>query len=222
MKTKPNTLFTGLCLLLLASVLPAAEMTRLDARSGSKMRLEGTSDIHDWQAESSLILGSIEVGSNFPIDPGQNVPPGKVEARGEATITVRSLFSVTKEGKRYDDKMDAKMWEMLKGQTNPKITFKLNQLVLKEVPKDKSSPYLFDSKGDLTVAGATKPVSMAVKIMPQGEKNGDKRVKISGTVPLKMSDFGISPAVILFAKTADELTVKFDWVVGHKPVSAAK
>src|ERR1039457_2471377 len=54
-------------LLLLAMVsLPAAgQTTTLAARSGSKMRIEGTSNIHDWQCESPIIGGKMEVGPNF-------------------------------------------------------------------------------------------------------------------------------------------------------------
>src|SRR6266446_543349 len=110
----------GLWLLALAPAPAAEQMTRLDARSGSKMRLEGTSTLHDWQAESHLIAGFLEVGPNFPIEPGQTVAPGKVEVRGEAAVNVRSLSSIYKDGKSYDDKMDQKMRDMLKQDTNPK------------------------------------------------------------------------------------------------------
>src|SRR5437763_3339436 len=89
----------GLWLLAIAPAPAAEQMTRLDARSGSKMRLEGTSTLHDWQAESPIITGYIEVGPNFPMAPGQPATPGKVEAHGEATIMVRSLRSVESDGK---------------------------------------------------------------------------------------------------------------------------
>jgi hypothetical protein len=72
------------------------------------MRIEGTSSIHDWQAQSTLIGGSIEVGPNFPITPGQEVKPGKIEVHGQAFIRVRSLLSVEKNGTHYKDKMDLK------------------------------------------------------------------------------------------------------------------
>src|SRR5882757_8078121 len=54
-----------------ASTPASGSLIRLDARSGSKMRLEGTSTIHDWQVESPLILGYLEVGPNFPLEAGQ-------------------------------------------------------------------------------------------------------------------------------------------------------
>lgn len=195
----------------------SAGMTRLDASAGSKIRLEGTSIIHDYQAESSLIGGFLEVGSNFPMEPGQVVSPGKVEARGVAFVTIRSLRSVEKDGRPYSDDMDDKMWKLLKQTSFPRIVYHLEELTLKEAPKDKTAPYLFDSKGDLAVAGVTNKLSMPVTVMPLG----DKKFKLTGSAPLKMTDFGIQPAGIL-VKTANEVTIKFEWVVGQKkPASAA-
>ena len=66
---KKRTLIAGtVALLLLATVsLPAADqMTTFAARSGSKMRIEGTSNIHDWQVESPFIGGMMEVGPELP------------------------------------------------------------------------------------------------------------------------------------------------------------
>src|SRR5258706_14278849 len=217
---KPNTKifaqFVGsiaFCLLASAPLLAAEQMTRLDALSGSKMTLEGTSSFHDWEVKSSLIGGFLEVGSNFPLEPGQSVSPGKVEAQGLAFVTVRSLKSTA-----GHDRMDEKMWEMLKQPANPTIVYHLSGLVLKEAPKDKDAPYLFDSTGELAVAGVTNKLSMPVSILPLG----DKKLKITGSAPLKMTDFGIQPATIVFAKTGDDVTIKFEWMVGQKkPASAA-
>jgi hypothetical protein len=214
-KPKISLLFLGSIALLLASwsLRAADQMTRLDALPGSKMRLEGTSSFHDWEVQSPFIGGSLEVGSNFPMEPGQSVSPGKVEARGQAYVPVAALRSTA-----GHDTMDDKMHEMLKQPANPKIVYHLSGLVLKEVPKDKNAPYVFDSTGELAVAGVTNKLSMPVSVLPLG----DKKFKITGSTPLKMTDFGVQPASILFAKTGDDVTIKFDWMVGQKkPASAA-
>src|SRR5664279_5111790 len=101
---KTRTLIAGtIALSLLATLsLPAADqMTTFAARSGSKMRIEGTSNIHDWQVESPFIAGIMEVGPNFPMEPGQVVTLGKVEAKAEVFIMVRSLKSIEKDGRPY-------------------------------------------------------------------------------------------------------------------------
>lgn len=194
----------------------AADLTKLSARSGSKMRVEGTSNIHDWQVESPLIGGSLDVDSNFPTEPGQSVAPGKIEAKGEAFVTVRSLKSIEKDGSAYSDKMDEIMFEKLNASTQPRITFKLTELTLKEAAKSKDAPYVFDSKGQVTVAGVSKDVAMTVNVLPQV----DKKIKISGSVPLKMSDFKIDPPAPAIAlgiiKTGDDVKVIFDWMVAPR------
>src|SRR6478736_357676 len=103
-------------LLLLAglSVQAADQMTKYYAKSGSKMRMEGTSNIHDWQVEGTLIGGFFEVGPNFPSEPGQFATPGKIDAHAEPFIMVRSLKSVEKDGKPYSDKMDDVMFDHLR------------------------------------------------------------------------------------------------------------
>ena len=219
MKTKLNTvLFGTIAVLSFLSAGPtsAADLTRLDARSGSKMRLEGTSTVHDWQVESPLILGYIEVGPNFPIDPGQNATPGKVEVKGEATITVKSLRSIEKDGKLYSDTMDQKMYDMMSYTNHPKIIYHPTELVLKEVPKDKNEPYVFESKGALIIAGVTNTISMPVKVTHVA---GGK-IKISGTIGLKMTDFKIEPASIVVAKTGNDVKIIFEWVLGKRPAAA--
>src|SRR5512138_339746 len=99
----------GYIALALAAVLPlqAADTIRLNSKPGSlKVRIEGTSNIHDWQVEGKLIGGYMEVGQNFPLEPGKAAEPGKVDAKVEAFIPVRSLRSVEKDGSPYSTKMD--------------------------------------------------------------------------------------------------------------------
>src|ERR1039457_7375903 len=155
---KIRTLIAGsIALSLLVTVsLPAADqMTTFTARSGSKMRIEGTSNIHDWQVESPFIGGMIEAGTGFPTEPGQAVTPGKVEAKADVFILVRALKSIEKDGKPYSDKMDEVMWEHLKEAKSKKIVYRLSELTLKEAAKAKDTPYVFEAKGDLAVAGVT-------------------------------------------------------------------
>jgi hypothetical protein len=210
-------------LLALLSLNAAAQTTRFDAKSGSKMRIEGTSSVHDWQVESPLIGGYLEVGPGFPVEPGQGATPGKVDAKAEAKISVRLLKSIEKDGKPYMDSMDEIMYGKLKIKEYPQIVYRLDELVLKEPAKDKNSPYLFDSKGELAVAGVTNKISMPVSILPLGEN----KLKISGTTVVKMTDFKIEPPAPTVAlgliKTGDEVKLIFDWmVVQKKPAAQGK
>lgn len=208
-------------LLLLASSLHAAEpLTRFDPMPGSKVRIEGTSSVHDWQVEGKLIGGHLEAGPAFPSEPGQAVQPGKVDARAEAFIPVRSLKSIEKDGRPYSDSMDDIMYEKLLQPTNPRILYRLDELVLKEAPGAGNAPYVFEARGELVVAGVTNRLAMPVTVTPLG----NKRLKISGNTALKMTDFRIKPPAPAIAlgliKTGDEVKLIFEWVVGQKATGA--
>jgi len=221
---KTRTLLGGTIagLLLLGLSLQAADLARYNAKPGTlKMRMEGTSNIHDWQVEGSIIGGYLEVAPEFPVEPGQAATPGKVEARGEAYIPVRSLFSIEKDGKKYSDKMDEVMYEKMKAQENPRIVFKLAELVLKEPAKSKDAPYVFEAKGDLSLAGVTKTITMPINVTPLGEK----KIKITGTTTVKMTDFKIEPPAPKLAlgmiKTGDDVKLIFQWMIAQKPGATA-
>lgn len=217
-----NLIASNLPLLLVAGLsVHAADLTKYYARSGSKMRMEGTSNIHDWQVEGTLIGGFFEVDPSFPSEPGQPATPGKIEAHAEPFIMVRSLKSVEKDGKPYSDKMDEVMYEHLRAQQNPKIAFHLTEFTLKEAAKGKDDPYLCEATGQLAVAGVTNTITMPVKILPLG----NKKLKISGTTTVKMSQFKVDPPnpLGLFIKTGDDIKIIFDWMVAQRnpPTAAA-
>jgi polyisoprenoid-binding protein YceI len=196
----------------------AADPVTLISKPGSKMRLEGTSTIHDWQVESPFIGGFVEAGQNFPLEPGQAVTPGKIEAKVDMFINVRGLKSLEKDGRPYSDKMDDVMHKDLKVEKYPQIRFRLSELVLKEAAKSKDDPYLCDATGELAVAGVTNKTTMPIEITPLP----DKKVKISGKTTLKITDFKMElPGLAFGIKTGDEVKVIFAWMLGQKIVPAA-
>lgn len=216
---KPRNLI--ICLLLAGvvglSVNAQAQTRRFNAKPGLlKVRIEGTSNIHDWQVEGKIIGGFMEVGPNFPTKPGQEIKPGKVDAKVQAFVPVRSLISVEKDGKPYNTKMDDIMYDKFLAQQFPRLIYTLNELVLKEAPKAKDQPYLMDATGELAVAGVTNKLSMPVNVTPQA----DGMIKITGTAPLKMTSFKIEPPAPAIAggliKTGDDIKILFEWVVAEK------
>ena len=206
-----------------ANVFPVTALTRYEAKPGSKVRIEGISTRSDWQIESTLISGFLEVGSNFPTTPGQSAKPGKVEARAEAFVQIRSLKSIEKGGRPFSDEMDKIMYEKLHAQDDAraKITYRLTELVLSETPKNNNEPYVFDSKGELVVAGVTNAIAMPVAILP----SGGNKLKISGAISVKMTDYKIQPPALKLSfgplKTGDEVKLVFEWIVAEKAGPAA-
>jgi len=204
---------------------PALPIQRFTARSGSKVRIEGTANIihPTWQAESSIIGGYLEVGLGFPLEEGQTVQPAPVQAQAEAFITVRSLKSVEKDGRPYSDRMDEVMYEHLKEAQFKRINYKLTELTLKETPTTRDAPYAFDSTGELTVAGVTRTIEMPVNILPVADREG-KLLEITGSITVKMTDFKVDPVdinlVVGHIKTGDDVNLLFKWIVAPKGVSA--
>ena len=196
----------------------AQEMTRYSAVPGkSKVRIDGTSTIHDWTIESQLIGGYVELDSSFPTDPAQKPPaPGKVNAKVDVNIAVRQL----KSGKKS---MDEVMFQAMKQQTFPRIQYRLTEMVLQELPKVAGAPLQFATKGELTVAGVTNKISMPVT-MERVEKT---KLKFTGTTPLKMTSFGIVPPAPKVAlgliSTGDDVKITFEWLtaIPAKPAPAA-
>lgn len=191
----------------------AAEPLKYRGKPGSKMRIEGTSTIHDWWSESVMMTGRLELDPSFPVDPANSdLKPGPLPAQGSVVILARTFQC------QWGAPMNAVMLESLDADKHPKIEFKLKELVYKE-PKD--GALVFDAKGDVTVRGKTKEVAMPVQI----ERVDAKKLKIKGSVDVKMSDFSIpppAPKVALGAiKTGDEVKLIFEWNVEKQAAPAA-
>jgi polyisoprenoid-binding protein YceI len=204
MKTLRLPVFAGTALLL-AAALYAADLTKFTAKPGSKVKIDGTSTVHDWTVEGGIIAGAMELDPAFTADPTK-AKPGKLEAKVEATIPVRTI----KSGK---SSMDTIMHGALKQPLHPQIKYRLTELTLKETPKSADAPWEFDSKGELTVAGVTNKVAFPVTMT-----RADKTIKTTGTTSVKMTSFGIQPPAPSVAlgliKTGDDVKLTFEWVTG--------
>jgi RNA polymerase sigma factor (sigma-70 family) len=198
---------------------PILPLQRFAARSGSRVRIEGTANIihPTWQVESPLIGGFLEVGPGFPLEPGQTLEPGPVQVQVEAFIPVRSLKSIEPDGRPYSDRMDEIMYEHLREQQYHQIGYRLVELSLKGATNyDEALQYEFESRGELTVAGVTHEIAMQVFVLLLG----DGKLRISGGTSLKMTDFNVAPVdinlVVGHIKTGNDVRIKFEWVVGPK------
>ena len=81
---------SSLSLILAFSIQAAENWTRYNAQpTGSKVKIEGTANIHDWTMEGKIIAGYVELDPAFDSPP----KPGKVSARALVSIPVRSLNS---------------------------------------------------------------------------------------------------------------------------------
>ena len=193
-----------LALLLSFATSHGQDLVRYDAQPGSKVKIDGTSTVHDWTVEGQIIGGFLELDKSFA---DGSLKPGKVNAKVQATIPSRSLHN-----KNNYKGMDERMHDALKTKQFPKIEYRLTELTLKEAPKSADAPLKFDSKGQLTVSGVSNPISMPITM----EKTEKGKLKTSGDVTLKMTSFKIDPPAPKVAlgliSTGDDIKIHFEWL----------
>jgi len=192
------------------ATLPAfAEPVTYEAKFGGKMLLNGTSTVHDWEVESKVIGGWMELDSSFPLDPAQ----ANTDFKGSNTVAVNVPVRSLKSGKKL---MDDIMHDALRVKDHQTIRYRLEAISFANAERKAGEPLEFNTKGELEVGGVKKPIEMVVKLEPME----NDLVKAIGVTQVKMSDFGISPpapAVGLgLIKTADEVKISFEWLVAKK------
>lgn len=193
-----------------------AETLLLKAKPGSKVQIDGTSTVHDWMVQGKLIGGSVSIDGDFPTEPGQTAPSGPVDATVRAFVPISSLKSY-KDGKPYSTKMDEIMQEKLGKPAHKHLVYELDELILNESPEAANSPFLYDAKGRLIVAGVTNAIELQVEVTPQA----DGKVKFATKTSLKMTDYGIEPPAPKVAlgmiKTGDEVQIGIEWMTAKAP-----
>jgi polyisoprenoid-binding protein YceI len=204
MNIKHHTRILGLCagaLALAATSSLFAQAVTYNALPGGKVKIEGTSSLHPWDVNGSIIGGTMEVDPKFP-------DAGEVKPKATVKIPVRTL-------KSYQKKMDEVMQEYMEMPKFPSIEFKLTELKSKGAPKD--GKYEFDAVGDLTIHGTTKSITMPVTV----EKiEGGAKLKIVGKTPIKTPDYGVKPVDVNLGighiTTGADVTISFEWLLGKK------
>lgn len=196
---------------LLAASAAVAEIVRYQGvPRGSSIKIKGTSTVHDWEVESTLIAGFMNVDGEFPSDLSTTtVPALKNLPQVNVQIPVRSIRS----GKST---MDSVMHGAMKQQAHPKITYVLAKMTPSNVERKSGDPLRYDTKGDLTVAGVKKRIAMPIDLVQHGEGG----LRITGKTKVKMTDFGIQPPAPKIAfgliKTGDEVEIIFEWIIKKK------
>lgn len=175
--------------------------------NASSVKVEGTSNIHDWDGTTNRIEGSIEV-------PGQWVDDGDAprlepaltrddaEPRIEVRIPVQSL-----EGNRRG--LASNMHDAMKADDHPYVSFALSEL--RQTASQNAAGARWSVRGDLTVAGTTRALDLELTLTSQQ----DDRLRIDVARDLKMTDFNIDPprAMLGMARAADDVEVEITWVL---------
>jgi polyisoprenoid-binding protein YceI len=194
----------GLALAAAAAMNANAQTTRATLAPASKVWIEGTSNVHDWKSEASVINAEIELDAA-----GLSAAPAKLLKKVVVTIPVKSL-------KSGHGKMDENLQKALKADKNPDIIYTL--ISVEALASDSKDAFTLRAAGTLSVAGAESAVTMDIAAIRQA----DGSIKATGTVPVKMTAFQVKPPTAMLGtiRCGDEVKVKFDLVVGQRVIAA--
>lgn len=177
----------------------------------SRLWLDGKSTLHDFSSTASSLQATFEQNETlWPADAtGSAAIESFIRARGvsamEVVIGVTGLHS----GKAG---LDKNMYKALQAPKYPEIRFRMSGYETAEGPAP--AEMAIDAKGTLSVAGVEKEIALPVTALKEGEN-----VRVRGSVPLLMSQYGIKPPTMMMGaiKTADQVVIHFDLLFGAKP-----
>lgn len=165
-----------------------AENVSVDQKQ-SKIEVTGTSTIHDWELSTTAINGTSSIAKN---------------GNGQLEISNTKITIKSTDLKSGNTGLDKKAYEALMTDKHAHITFVQTAKV--EVT-EKNGEFTAKVNGNLVIAGKSKPASITIK----GQALASS-YKVSGNVPLKMTEFGIEPpkAMMGTIKSGDDIVVKFE------------
>lgn len=200
-------------LFLTAGAAAAQEKTatlRLPVRADSRLWLEGSSNVKNWTCRATAMEALIAIDAK------------SADSRDDATVA-RSLRGVDvivpiRMLKCGDRHMEANMYEALKAPKPPATGYIIADFEL--TPSLTGDDLSVEATGRLSVAGAERPVSMTVRT----ERLPDGTRRARGTVPIRMTDFGIVPPRPWFGvlRTADKVLIQFEIFVSPQALASAK
>jgi polyisoprenoid-binding protein YceI len=187
-----------------------AETVTYSAKTGSLLKISGTSSVHDWEVKTLLIGGRMVWDSSFPLDPSKaELPKLTTTPKVSVIVPVRNIES----GKQ---RMNEVMHGAMNAQKHKFARYNLKEIKVIDKKRKAGDPIVFNTKGTLNINGKSAPVSMQISI---AKREGDK-LKVSGKTKLRMSQFGITPPAPKIAlgliTTGDEVSVEFEWFVAQK------
>ena len=178
--------------IVLATILAAALHAQVKYHASySKVAIEGTSTLHDWDMASEK--ANCDIAFSFD---------------GVSITGLSSLVFTVDAGslKSHHSGMDKNAYKALNSDKYPEISFASSYANIR--PSGTNS-YMISAKGKLIIAGVSKDIWIVgvTTVNP-----ADMSVQTIGSAKIKMSEFNVEPPSFMFGamKTGDEITVKFN------------
>lgn len=190
MKSNKNLwLVIGSFLVMVFSASTTFAQTYNVNNGASNLKVEGTSNVHDWEISAKDLQGSMKV----QMKDGQLVQIDQIQF----TVVAESL----KSGKGG---MDKNTYKALKTDKNKHITYQLQKV--NNLDCTSQSDCKVTTTGILTIAGTKKTVDMVFNAKVSGD-----RIVLSGDKKIKMTEFNVDPPTAMFGTitTGDDVNIKF-------------
>lgn len=169
--------------------------------SGSELRLEGSSNVHDWKSRTDRlsvaftgIQGAPEPGDLAALE--ELIRSSKI--RG---LTLKIPVASMKSGK---DGLDKNMQKALKADKYPDIVFEMSGYEF--AGEAGADTMTIQAQGAITVAGVVRPETIKAIVV-----RGDQGLWLQGTKDLLMTDFEIKPPTMMMGtlRTKNEVKVHY-------------
>lgn len=181
-----SLVLTGI--ILTAGWIQLREPVRYTFQPESKLQLDGTSTVHDWTCNATQLTGFME---------GEVTDDGLTVSAGQVTVPIEALDCGHKA-------MNGRLQSTMNAKEHPNVEYTLTSAEVVESPS--SDSYRLETQGTVKINGVEKPVEMVL----DAKRLSDGKIELTGSVPLKMTDFNMKPVTFLAIKTGDEVTVSFD------------
>lgn len=166
-------------------------------QNSSSTTVSGTSTLHDWTVDVKNQTGKVSIAAKKIMEDA--IKAGSIT---NLSVTVFASDIMSRKGKT----MDNKMHKALKMELFPTITYTLNNPVGFELI-NKDGHVLENFSGILSIAGVERTVSTTVRA-----HYNNKKLSLSGELPIKLSDFNIEPPTAMFGQieTGNDIIVNFN------------
>jgi polyisoprenoid-binding protein YceI len=190
-----KTLLAALTLLVFTSVLSAQE--RQVVVTESKMKMEGTSNIRDWDGDIKNMTVNFQVSEGVALN--------NLTAEDFRSLTVEIPVQQIESSTRG---LASNIQKYLKYDTHPTIRFQMTSVAGVERVGTPQADQKVRVNGNLSVAGKTNAITLDV--FTKSNPNGTTR--FFATHNLLMTDYGIDPptAVMGTVRAVNELSVIFE------------
>lgn len=178
--------FSVFAFLLLTSQITFAQELKLQ-NNESSLTVSGTSSLHDWTIDAKAQKGTLVFS---------NLKQGEIE-KCYLDVDVKGLES----GK---NSMNKNTYKALNYDQHKSIVFNLTEVI--ETVAKNNNTFLVKTKGNLTISGVTKNITLNLSLSVVGNE-----VTLEGEKTFKMTDFKIDPPKALLGTitTGDEITIAF-------------